>query len=304
MPEKLFVTNTVLRYAAGLFLVAGITGSSVWGQAPGAPPTEPIPASVTYAPSNPRLPTIFVVGDSTATKWGPPFVGFFNLSKVNVVLAGAAGRSSRTYITEGLWARVQSHLKAHDVVLIELGRNDSSRINDDNRARGTLPGNGEETQEIDNMMTHQHEVVHTSGWYLRQIVEQARIAGATPILMSETPKNVWKDGQMVPVDAKFEADVKDLALQEHCMFVDITSQMIARYDVLGEKKTTDLYGEKDPVHVNAEGSLLNAAWTLQALGALPNLPLSPFLSDKGQRGLHIRHHRAAHLLEVQNLGGL
>src|SRR4051794_23197335 len=60
-------------------------------------------------PINTRLPTIFVVGDSTANSsgngafgWGDPFIDYFDLSKVNVLNRARAGRSSRTFITEGL----------------------------------------------------------------------------------------------------------------------------------------------------------------------------------------------------------
>ena len=50
---------------------------------------------------NPKLPTIFVVGDSTANNhangalgWGDPFISYFDLSKVNVVNRARGGRST------------------------------------------------------------------------------------------------------------------------------------------------------------------------------------------------------------------
>ena len=57
-------------------------------------------------------------------------------------------------------------------------------MNDASRARGSLPGLGEETQEIDNLVTKQHEVVHTYGWYLRKMIADAKAKGATPIVLS------------------------------------------------------------------------------------------------------------------------
>src|SRR5678815_4638358 len=84
------------------------------------PQTTPEPA-----PINPKLPTIFVVGDSTANNhadgglgWGDPFVAYFDASKVNVLNRPRAGRSSRTFITEGLWDKVLSEMKRGDYVLI------------------------------------------------------------------------------------------------------------------------------------------------------------------------------------------
>ena len=47
---------------------------------------------------------------------------------------------------------------------------------DATRARASLKGNGEETEEIDNLLTKQHEVVHTFGWYIRKYITEARAA--------------------------------------------------------------------------------------------------------------------------------
>src|SRR6266478_3614373 len=64
---------------------------------------------------NPKLPTLFVVGDSTANNnanggrgWGDPFMAYFDPAKINVLNRARGGRSSRTYLTEGLWAKVMA----------------------------------------------------------------------------------------------------------------------------------------------------------------------------------------------------
>src|ERR1044071_495076 len=136
---------------------------------------------VTIAPGatqsiNTKLPTIFVVGDSTASNnanggrgWGDPFIELFDPTKVNVLNRARAGRSSRTFITQGLWDNVLSEMKRGDLVLIQFGHNDAGAINDASRARGSLDGTGEETEEIHNLLTKEDEVVHTYGWYLRKM---------------------------------------------------------------------------------------------------------------------------------------
>ena len=63
-------------------------------------------------------------------------------------------------------------------------------------ARGTIPDIGDEAQEIDNIVTHKHETVHTFGWYLRKFVRDTKATGAQPIVMSLTTRNVWKDGHV------------------------------------------------------------------------------------------------------------
>ncbi len=74
-----------------------------------------------------------------------------------------------------------------DYVIIQFGHNDSGALNDATLARGSLPGLGEETQEIDNQLTKQHETIHTFGWYMRKMIADAKAKGASPpILFSLT----------------------------------------------------------------------------------------------------------------------
>src|SRR5208283_4901584 len=99
---------------------------------------------------NPSLPTLFIVGDSTAANngtplavgWGVPFPSYFDLARINVANRARGGRSSRTYVTEGLWDKVLAEIRPGDTVLIQLGHNDGGAINDRSRARGSLRGLG------------------------------------------------------------------------------------------------------------------------------------------------------------------
>jgi lysophospholipase L1-like esterase len=88
-------------------------------------------------------------------------------------------------------------LKPADVVVIQFGHNDGGALNDTSRARGSIRGIGEETEEIDNLLTHQHEVVHTYGWYLRKFIADTRARGATPVVASPVPRNIWEQGTVV-----------------------------------------------------------------------------------------------------------
>ncbi len=125
--------------------------------APDLATNPPPPAAVI----NPALPSIFIAGDSTAARgagtsqqgWAVPFATYFDPTKVNIVNRARGGRSSRTFITEGLWDQLLANVKRGDIVLIQFGHNDAGAINDDRRARGSLPGLGGETQEIDNLIT-------------------------------------------------------------------------------------------------------------------------------------------------------
>src|SRR5216110_1515502 len=88
---------------------------------------------------NPALPTIFVAGDSTAARgrgehqqgWAVPFADYFDLTKANVVNRARGGRSSRTFVTEGLWDQLLAEMKPGDTVLIQFGHNDGSPVAED-----------------------------------------------------------------------------------------------------------------------------------------------------------------------------
>ena len=76
---------------------------------------------------------VYLIGDSTMsiketkyypeTGWGMPFAYFFD-STIAVDDRAKNGRSTRTFIEEGLWKPVEENLKAGDYVLIQFGHND------------------------------------------------------------------------------------------------------------------------------------------------------------------------------------
>src|SRR3989440_4554621 len=237
---------------------------------------------------NPQLSTIFVVGDSTANNhangalgWGDPFIAYFDSTKVNVLNRARAGRSSRTFITEGLWDKVLSELNRGDFVLIQFGHNDAGAINDAARARGSLPGIGEETEEIDNLLTKKHELVHTFGWYMRKMIADTRAKGATPIVLSLTVRNIWKEGHVERGPGKFGQWAAEVAKFEHVTFIDVTTLIADRYEELGEEKVKELFAA-DHTHTSPVGAELNASLVVAGLKMLKDKPLNRYLSAKGQ----------------------
>jgi rhamnogalacturonan acetylesterase len=247
--------------------------------------TPPSPAANQV---NPNLPTIFVVGDSTANNhangglgWGDPFIDYFDKARANVLNRARGGRSSRTFITEGLWDKVLSEMKRGDFVLIQFGHNDGGAINDATRARGSLPGTGEETQEIDNLLTRQHEVVHTFGWYMRKMIEDTKAKGAVPIVLSLTVRNIWKDGHVERGPGQFGPWAAEVANSEKVMFVDLTKLIADKYEQLGEEKVKELFAT-DHTHTSPAGAELNASLVVAGLQTLKGKPLSRYLSPKGK----------------------
>jgi lysophospholipase L1-like esterase len=238
---------------------------------------------------NSNLPTVFVAGDSTAARgkgvhqqgWGVPFADYFDPARVNVVNRSRGGRSSRTFITEGLWNQLLTAVKPGDLVLIEFGINDSGAINDTNRARGSIPGLGDETNEIDNLLTKKHEVVHTYGWYMRKMIADAKARGATPIVLTLTVRNRWKDGRMQRDPDHHSEWAAEIAGAAQVQCIDVGNFVADQFDNQGEEKTKALY-EQDNTHFDAAGADLHAAAVVAGLKALPSKPVGEFLSAKGK----------------------
>ncbi len=245
-------------------------------------------------PANPKLPTLMLIGDSTVRNgrgrgddgkwgWGDSLGKFFDPSKVNIVNRAIGGLSSRTFLTQGHWERTRTLIKPGDFVLIQFGHNDGSARREESpapsdrwKARGSLPGIGEETRTIDDPQTKHHEVVHTYGWYLRQYIHDAKAAGATPIVCSLIPRNLWQNGRVVRQTDTYAGWAKEVAAQEGVGFIDLNDRIARRYEALGESKVAPLFG--DPLtHTTKEGADLNASIVVAGLHDLPGAPCDAFL---------------------------
>ena len=234
-------------------------------------------------------PTLFLIGDSTVRNgrgdgangqwgWGEPLVRFFDTEKINISNRALGGRSSRTYLTGGQWEAVEKQLKRGDFVIMQFGHNDGGAINDDSRARGTIKGIGDETQEIDNILTKQHEVVHTYGWYLRKFVADTKAKGATPIICSLVPRKIWKDGKVVRSSEDYGKWAREVAAAEGVLFIDLNEIIAREYEKIGPEKVASLFADEH-THTNLAGAELNAAAVVAGLKALKTNPLAPFFKN-------------------------
>jgi lysophospholipase L1-like esterase len=195
---------------------------------------------------------------------------------VNVVNRAVGGLSSRTYLTMGHWDKVLAMLKAGDVVLMQFGHNDSGPLDDPARARGAINGTGEETKEIDNPITKQHEVVHTYGWYLRKFIADAKAKGATPIVCTLVPRKIWKDGKIVRASDSYGKWAAEVAAREGVGLVDLNEIIARKYDALGAEKVEPLFGDEH-THTSRAGAELNADCVIEGLKGLRENPLAAYL---------------------------
>lgn len=230
-------------------------------------------------PADANLPTLFLIGDSTVRNgrgdgaggqwgWGEPLVDRFDTSKINVVNRAVGGLSSRTYLTGGHWDRVLAMLKPGDFVMMQFGHNDASPLDDAARARGTIKGAGDETREIDNPITKQHEVVHTYGWYLKKFIQDARAKGATPIVCTLIPRKIWKDGKIARNSEDYAKWAADVAAAEQTPVIDLNERIARQYDDLGPEKVEAMFADPH-THTSRAGAEMNADTVVTGIRTLP-----------------------------------
>jgi lysophospholipase L1-like esterase len=233
-----------------------------------------------------RLPTLFIVGDSTVrnnTKgqqgWGDPLVGLFDPAKIKVENRAIGGRSSRTFQTEGRWDKLLAAAKPGDFVLVQMGHNDGGPLDDPRRARGTLRGTGEETREIDNPITRRKEVVHTYGWYLRKYIADARGKGMTPVILAPVPRCPRQPVERGAVEkSSYVGWAEEVAKAEKVPFINLNKLVLARYAGMAPAEVRAKYfTPADGTHTNPAGARLNAACVAEGLRALADCRLKDYL---------------------------
>jgi lysophospholipase L1-like esterase len=266
---------------------------AAFAQTPTTPDAPPQTIIRQNAPLNPALPTLFIVGDSTARNqadlgWGDHFAHFFDTTKINIANRARAGRSSRSYFNEGLWANVLAEMKPGDFVLIQMGHNDGGDDPaTDTKARSSVKGIGDETVEypIPKPFTtgpiagQTTEIVHSYGWYLRKYITDTRAKKATPILLTITIRNIWAndaDGNLrIERDMGYRDYEYQIAASENVPVIDIATLEADRLDALGPEQTAALF-PMDHTHTSPEGAELAAQSVVTALRTA-NSPLAAYL---------------------------
>ena len=278
-----------LGYFVASFLLLGLIACRVESQPAPRPTLRPLPV-----PANSKLPSVFLIGASDVRNsrgtgsdrglwgWGEPLAKYFDAAKINVVNRAVGGLSNRTYQTMGYWEATLALMKPGDFLIIAFGPYPPSMINDSQRPHGTLAGIGEETAEIENVVTRQREVVHTFGWYTRKFIVEAKARGVTSILCTNTALKLWRDGKIVRAVVAPGAETwpSDIARTAGIGFLPLNEIIARRYEELGPAKVEAFFGRDDIVHTNADGADLNAQCVIAALRGLQPNPLEAYFSTK------------------------
>jgi lysophospholipase L1-like esterase len=234
-----------------------------------------------------EITTIHMAGDSTMaikevkdypeTGWGVPFSVFFDES-VEVINYAQNGRSTRTFIEDGLWQSVIGNLEPGDYVIIQFGHNDESESKTD---RYTTP-----------------EQYKTN---LTRFIEETRQRGATPILLSPVTRRHFNgQGQIGQTHAYAPLSV-EVAIETEVDFIDM--DMITReyFQAMGEKDSAIRFmhippdthpnyphGVRDDTHFNHLGAREVAQLFLAELKAR-NHPLASRLRRPDPKHLKLEY---------------
>ena len=232
----------------------------------------------------PGKPVLFFTGDSTVKNadkdddgmwgWASQAQTVFDESKITLCNAARAGRSTRSFIREGLWEKVYNSLQPGDYVTIQFGHNDICPITDQ-KARGVIPGT-QDTLHVYKMDDGSYQTVYSFGWYLKKMIDDVREKGATPILVSLTPRNEWPGGRIERRDASYGKWYREVVEQTGVAFIDMHNisadfldkkfavkslpddKQKAKEKVAALKEKAGVYFKKDHTHASKLGAQMNA----------------------------------------------
>ena len=231
----------------------------------------------------PGKPVVFLTGDSTVKNedkdkdgmwgWGSQAYTIFNPKKITCVNAAKAGRSTRSYLNEGRWEKVYNSLQPGDYVLIEFGHNDICSITD-KKARGSI-ASAKDTCHVYKLDNGKYEVVYSFGWYLKKFIQDVREKGATPVLVSLTPRNEWPHGKMERRNDSYGKWYREIVDETGVAFLDLHNIAADSYDKIGQKKVKEYY-KKDHTHTSLKGAQHNAKCVAKGLKKMKS-PLAKFL---------------------------
>jgi len=203
---------------------------------------------------SPEKVTVYLIGDSTMankevraypeTGWGIPFAYFFD-STVTVDNRAKNGRSTKSFIAEGLWQPVLANLAEGDYVLIQFGHNDEGK---EKVGRYTTP---------DEFKTN-----------LARYVNESRSKKAIPVLITPVARRTFDStGHIKESHPVYAEAVREVAKQYNVPLIDLDEQSMDLLQKFGPENSKWLFnylevgehpnypeGHKDDTHFSELGA--------------------------------------------------
>jgi len=216
-----------------------------------------------------NTPTIFLCGDSTMKNgtrgqqgWGDPFVQRVSGPKIAVDNRARGGRSSRTFVTEGLWDNVIKSIRTGDIVLLQFGHNDGGGLNDPRR-RASLKGSGDDSAGSTDAMGRA-ETVLTYGAYLRRMSREALDRGANVLLLTPVPRNRWAGSKVLRSSSDYALWTREAGKLARVPVLDLNALLADAYDAIGAQRVAELF-HGDWTHTSPDGAAFTASILHRAL---------------------------------------
>jgi lysophospholipase L1-like esterase len=216
-----------------------------------------------------NAPTVFVAGDSTVTdqprepgaSWGQMFPRFF---KPGVAVANHAesGETMKSFITGLRLAKVLSQMKKGDYLLIQFGHND-------------------EKQSWPQTYVEAHTTYKA---YLKVFVAEARLRGATPVLVTPVQRRQFDAGGKIRNShGDYPEAVREVAREDGVALIDLDLMSRAFYEALGPQKAPLAFsnGGRDATHHDNYGAYELAKCVVEGIRS-GHLPLAAFIVDDFQ----------------------
>jgi lysophospholipase L1-like esterase len=187
---------------------------------------------------------VYLIGDSTIaikevkaypeTGWGMPFAGFFD-STVIVDNRAKNGRSTRTFIEEGLWNPVVENLQEGDYVFIQFGHND----------------------EVETKKSFTTKEQFTAN--LTRYVNETRAKKGLPVLLTPVARRKFDSaGKIVGTHDVYAELVRSVAKQLDVPLVDLDKKSGALLQQLGVEGSKLLFNHLQPnEHPNYPGGKID-----------------------------------------------
>lgn len=231
-------------------------------------------------------PTLYVIGDSTVQNsdgngrndywgWGSLLYPYLDTNRLAIRNHAKAGTSTRTFILDGRWDKILQTLQKGDYVIMQFGHNDHAGVDDTTKQKGTLLGIGDSTREIVSIRTHQKEIVHTYGWYLRKFIVEAKERGAIPIVCSLVPRNRWIKGEVVK-EAEYPEWAEAVAKANGAYYINLNRIIAAHWVSIGADSVKHFF-PGDGTHTNINGARLNASCVIEGIRQLKDCPIQQYL---------------------------
>ena len=175
--------------------------------------------------------TIYICGDSTAASYKPeqaPIMGWGQalgelLPGVRVENRAMAGRSTKSFLSEGRLQKIETEIQPGDLMLIQFTHNDV------------------------NELVWRHTDPWTSFYHNLEIfVDTAILHGARPVLLTPICLRSWRDGRLLESHGEYPDAIRVLAARRNVPLIDLYEKSNALVREMGDEESKKLYLHVEP----------------------------------------------------------